>query len=116
MLTQEEEEKKRKEEEDERNRQYSEAKDIFEKRHRAREKAQKHFEEMLIKECEMQYEHWKASSTELQRAQGMRDYEKARRDADFRRDEMNQLKISFARVADVSTRKFDMKTTRIGRD
>ena len=35
----EEEEKRRQAEEDERNRQYSEAKDIFEKRHKARENA-----------------------------------------------------------------------------
>ena len=72
---------------------------------------------MLKEECRRQYEHWKATVTELQQAQGMRDYEKARRDANFRKAEMHQLKTSFASSAGVSNlREFNMNTTRMDRD
>ena len=71
---------------------------------------------MLKEECRRQYEHWKATVTELQQAQGMRDYEKARRDATFRQQEMLQLKTSFASSVGVGFSQFNMNATRMDRE
>ena len=62
---------------------------------------------MLIQECEWQFEYWKETVTEEQAAQGMRDYEKARRDANFRQQEMRKMKEEFAKVQGLELNQFD---------
>ena len=54
----------------------------------------------LLLEVEKQYEHWKENVTEDQIMQGLRDYEKFRRDDDnFKQKEIDQLETEFARAS-----------------
>ena len=61
----------------------------------------------------MQYEHWKATCTEEQTAQGMRDYEKARRDSNFRKQEKDKMIEEFAKVTGLALDLFDPAEHRI---